>query len=99
MRPLERPDGAEIDVKHVFVEKDKGVEGLILRGGRHVALGGQVVEKRANVSSAQGAWMHDLVESHKALDPSAVGFLRVIAVAPSLAGHTDPVEQLRRTSR
>ena len=38
-----------LHVEHLFVEEDQGIEGLVLGGGRHVAVRGQVVQEAPDV--------------------------------------------------
>jgi hypothetical protein len=62
-------------VEDFVIEKDKGVEGLVLGGGGDFLVYGEVGEKGLDLGSAHFAWMPFLMEEDVALDPEDVDFL------------------------
>ena len=53
------PDG---DAQHFAEHEDDGVEGLVLGGGSHIAVGGQVGEKRVDGLRAEGGRVLGVME-------------------------------------
>lgn len=94
--PLDGAEVAERGVEHPIVEKREGVEGLVLRGGRHVAVGGEVGEEGAHVVGAETARMGGVVEADVAHDPPDVRLFGVVAVLATAAGPAHAVEERGR---
>jgi hypothetical protein len=57
------------------IEKDKGVEGLVLGGGGDFLVYGEIGKEGLNLGSAHFAGMTSLMEEDVALDPEDVNFL------------------------
>jgi hypothetical protein len=93
---LDRP---EVGVEHLIVEKQQRAQGLILRGGGHLPLAGEMIEKHADMRGIEVPRVDRAVEAHEALDPAAVGALCVETVVQSPAGGPNAVEELGRTRR
>jgi len=90
---LDGPNVAQGLVKDVVVEKDEGVEGLVLCGRRHVALDGEVIEEGPHLVCPQVARVRGIVEADVPDDPPAVAFFRVPAVLAAPARGVNPVEE------
>ena len=93
---VDGPDGAELHAQHLFVEEEEGIEGLILGGGGHFAVGSQVVEEGLHVLGVELVGMGGAVKADEAGDPADVGLLGVVAVLTASAGLPDVVEELGR---
>src|SRR5262249_51626856 len=69
--------------------KEQGAQGLVLRGGRHLALNSQGGQERGDLGGAHLGWVALAVEEDVAFDPVHVGFLgapAVVAVSSGGAG-------------
>jgi hypothetical protein len=63
----------------VAIEKEKGIQGAILRRGGNMTLDGEVGEERAYVIGAHFSWVPLMVEQNKASHPADVSLLGPIA--------------------
>jgi hypothetical protein len=91
---------SQVHGEYRFIEKDEGVEGLVLRRGGYIPLGGEVGEESRDVLGTEATGMARspvcvAMEEAVAFDPPAVGLLRAIAVVPEAAGGADEIEELR----
>jgi len=57
------------------VQKDDGIEGLVLRGGSQVFLVSPVAQKGAHLGRAEGAGVPEAMEAYKTDGPAKVGQL------------------------
>jgi hypothetical protein len=69
-----------VDIEHLLVEEDQGVEGLILRCGRDVKFHCEMAEERADFQRAHLVRVPFLVVENKAADPVHISFLGSEAV-------------------
>ena len=83
---VDGPDLAELHTEDLFVEEEERIEGLVLRGGRHVAVRGEVIQKGSDVVLLEVAGMGGVVKAYKASHPSHV---RLFCVGTVLAALTD----------
>ena len=68
-------------IKDIPIEKNQGVQGLPLGGGRHLALGGQVGEKALHLLGPEPVRMGLAAEvMDKAQDPVDIGLLGAVGV-------------------
>ena len=68
-------------VKDIPIEKNQGVQGLPLGGGRHLALSCEVGEKPFHIFGPKPVWMGLAAEvMHIAKYPLAIGLLGTVAV-------------------
>ena len=88
-------DGFRIQVlpEHLAVEKEEGVQGLVLGRGRHVPIYGQVREKLLDLGGAHLARVAFVVKEDEAPDPTDVGLFGAGRVVLDSDGLTDAVEQ------
>jgi hypothetical protein len=77
----------------VAVQKQNGIEGLILCRSRDVSLGGEIGEVRPDIGFLQVTGMCGVVVFYVPDDPAGAGLLGAVAVAFSLAGGPDAVEE------
>jgi len=91
---VEGTDIIEHLVEHLFVEEHQGIEGLVLGGGRHVAVRGQMVQERPDVLFIEMARVSSVVEANEAFGPADVRLFCVIAVLAALADLPYLVEEL-----
>ena len=87
----------QFDIPHPFVEKTKGVQRLILGGGRNVMVRHQVVQEVADGARPHRTRVARPVKPDDAHHPADVRLLRVVAVLQAAAGCTNPVEQCGRS--
>lgn len=66
--------------QHVAVQKQDGVQRLVLRGSRYIALHGQVAEKRCDLIGAHFERMAFVMEQNESLDPLHICLLSTDAV-------------------
>lgn len=78
------------------VQEDGGLEGLVLCGGRHVAIGREVVQKVADVRGIEVPRLGRVVKVNVADDPPAVALFRVMAKLMTATGRVDPVKERGR---
>lgn len=90
--PLNGANVAKGLIEDIVIEKDEGVEGLVLRGRRDVAPDGKVVEEGPHVCRAEAAGMRGVVKANVPDDPPAVAFFRMPAVLAAPARCVDLVE-------
>jgi len=64
---VERPNVGPFEVEHLFVQKDQRTEGLVLGGGRHVAVRRQVVQEGPDVVLVEVVGMGGVVEANEAV--------------------------------
>ena len=86
-------NGAQLLVKHFFVEKEQCAEGLVLGGGGDIAFHGQVGEKGLDFWGAHLGGVADIVEVDVALDPIDIGFFGADGVVFEADGISHLVEQ------
>ena len=80
----------ELDLQHLAIQEQQGIEGLILRGGRHIALRGQKGEEDRNLPGAHVPRMAAMEIPDEVPDPVVIGLLGAAAVMQC----TDPVAHL-----
>ena len=91
--PFDGADVPEGNVQHVVVQKREGVERLILGGGGHVPVGGQVIEKGLDLLGPEVARVSGVVEVDEAPDPPDVCAFGVQAVLAAPTGSPHAVEE------
>jgi hypothetical protein len=77
----------------LLVEEDDGIEGEVLRGGGHVAVGCQVRQKRLDLGPSEQIRVPHAVEPHVPHDPVHVGTFRGPGESPHADGAADAVEE------
>ncbi len=93
------PQGIEpgqCDPQHLLIQEEQGVEGLVLRAGRDMAVGRQVGQEALDLRGSQGGGVAQAVKADVALGPVGIavfGARRELADAASAA---EAVEQPRR---
>jgi hypothetical protein len=93
LKSLEVTEGC---IEDLLVQKDQRVQRLIVGGGRHVAIHGELIQEGADVVFIQLPGMGGVVELDVAVHPSGVCALRVNAVPPLPAGMADLIEEFGR---
>jgi hypothetical protein len=73
------------------VEKQKGIEGLVLRGRGHGSIRGEVGQVVSNFFFPKLTRMLSPVMRDVSDDPAEIGFLRSVDVSVSASGHPDAV--------
>jgi hypothetical protein len=81
-------------LQDLAVEKQQGIEGLVLSRGRDVFIDGEVRKKGAYCVGIQFARMSLTVKKDVPLDPIAIGFLGADTEAPEASDVGDLIEQL-----
>jgi hypothetical protein len=64
----------------LLIEEEQGGQGLVLRGGRDLALDGEVRQKRFDLGRAHRARMTPSMKQDKSTDPLQVLLLGAVAV-------------------
>jgi len=82
-----------VSSEHIAVEKEKGVQRLILGGGGYVALRCKVGEVLPHVTGFKFTRMARSVKADVPDDPSNVGLLCTVAVAPAFTGGANQAEE------
>ena len=77
----------------MFIEKDDGVERLVLCRGSDVFIDGKMCEKRLDLCTAHLAGMFEVVEADEAADPVDVGMFSGKSVVAASKRIADAVEQ------
>jgi hypothetical protein len=90
---------AEVDLQYVFVQEDDGIERLILRGGRDVAIDCKVTQEAIDFCGSHLGWMPFAVEKDESADPLEVSLFGPQAVMVDPQDISDRFEQLRLLSR
>jgi hypothetical protein len=80
----------QIDFQHLAIQKQQGIEGLILGGCRDMSLRRQEGEKNADLTGPHFAGVAVVEVTHKVPNPIAVRFLG----APAVMKRADPVTDL-----
>jgi hypothetical protein len=88
---VEPPD---VPFKDVTVEKEQGIQGLILGRGADMSVNGQRREKLRHLLFAHVSRVTLSMEEGKALDPVNIGLFSPQAVMPQADRCTDLIEQL-----
>ena len=74
------------------VEEEQRREGLVLCGGGHLPINGQMRQEGSYVGLAEVAWMPDAVVEHEASRPAGVGFFGAEAEVLRAAGPAHLIE-------
>lgn len=82
-----------IDAENVLVQKDQGIECLVLGRGSDLTVDGEIGEKFADFLRAHFAGMPLSVEEDEASDPMEIGILGAEAVVPDTDRIAYPVEE------
>jgi hypothetical protein len=93
---VERPNVGQFEVEHLFVDEDQRIEGLVLGGGRHVAIRREVVQEGPDVVFVEAAGMGGVVKVDEAFGPAHVGLFRVVAILAPPTGLSDLIEEFGR---
>lgn len=96
IRSFDCPNVTEGFVEDRFVEKRQGIEGLILRGRGHMAVGSQVVEEALDIRCVEVAGMGRIVEADEAGDPAHLRLFGVEAVLAASTRLSNAGQELRR---
>lgn len=99
LRPVEVGDPVPVAPEDLSVQEQDGIEGLILRRGRDGSFRGEVGEVRPDVGFFQVTGVCGVVVFYVSDNPAGVGLLGAVAVAFSLAGRPDAVEEERGSLR
>ena len=78
-------------VKNVAILKEQGAEGLVLGGGGHLIVDGQVGEKGLDFSRAHVAGVTFMVKEDVAFDPAEVACFGAVGVMFEAEGVADLV--------
>ena len=89
--PVKVGDGFPFSTKHVAVEEQKGIEGLVLRGGGDVSLRGEVGQVVSNVFFPKLTRMLGPVILDVADDPTKVRLFSPVGIALSATGRPDAI--------
>lgn len=85
------PLGAE----YVAVEKQQGIQGLVLRRGGHVSIHGEVGQVFSDLVLSNRARMTGVVVFDVADDPAEIGLFGPVRVAVSATGRPDAIDERR----
>lgn len=99
LRPVHLVQPRQLDAEHFLVEEEDCRQGLVLRGRRDVALGGQSGEEGGHFRGAHLARMAQAMEVDEPLHPLRVGALRAQAVVPEANAPAQLFEQAGRRLR
>src|SRR5437868_10126062 len=80
LRPFHSVQPTKFPLKNVFIKKEQRAERLILGGGRHPAITGEMGKKRAHFRFTHFSGMTHRVKTDKALDPIPIRSFRTQAV-------------------
>lgn len=81
------------NVQNVLIEEDDGVERLILGGGSHIPLHGEVIEEGRDGLGPQLGGVNLSVEEDVATDPSGVGLLGAVGPTAPADGGANLIEE------
>ena len=87
-------DPARVEIKHVSIQKEHGVERLILRGGAHVLVYGQGREKLFDFVASHVSRVAFSMKADEPLDPVEIGVFRADAIVTQTNRRADLVKQL-----
>ncbi len=84
---------APLCAEHVAMEKQKPIQGLVLRGGGHVSIRGEVGQVVPNLFVPKRTRMLSPVVLDVADDPATVALLRVAAKLTTATGCVDAIQK------
>jgi hypothetical protein len=82
-----------VSAEYVAVQKEQGVQRLILCRRADASIGGKVIQKRRDLVLAHERWVAAVVENHKPPDPGAIGDLCPFAVVSKAQASPDSLQQ------
>ena len=96
LRPRHPVDLFERSLQDGLVKKAQGVQGLVLRAGRHIALHRKIGQKLPHLALTHARGVTLAVKQNEAPHPVHIGLLGADAVMPDADGRANLVEKRRR---
>jgi hypothetical protein len=96
--PVEPRHLIPLGAEYVAVEKQKGIQGLVLRRGSHVSIHGEVGQVFSDLVLSNRARMTGVVVFDVADDPAEIGLFGPVCTPVSATGRPDPIDERRRSS-
>jgi hypothetical protein len=87
---------AQLDLQHLAIKENTGIERLILRARRDACVDRKVGQELLDLGRPHGAWMALVMKEDEAAGPVDVAFLGVTRVMPHAENEPQLIEQARR---